>query len=570
MKILEIKDLTISFDNSGSGLNALESVGFSLEKGTTLGIVGESGSGKSVCCMSILRLLGQQAKIKTGSILYRDSPESDPMDILKCDQETLRKIRGNKISMIFQEPMSALNPVLTCGFQMEEILDAHNIVPKHEYQDYCIGWFNKTGIKDADRVYASYPFQLSGGQLQRVMISMALCTKPKILIADEPTTALDVTLQRKILELLQKMKEELGLSILFISHDLSVIKAISDHILVLNNGKQVEYGSSDFIFNHSTQPYTKGLIASKPPLRTKLKRLPTIQDFVSGQSLESFYNDINVISETELLTRIDFFKSKKTILKVNNLHIKYPIKRNIFGKTTKEFHAVNDVNFELRESEVIGLVGESGSGKSSIGKTITGLIPMTSGTCLYNQVDLGTLNPSKWKPYRKEIQIIFQDPMSSLNPKQEIGNSIIEPMVVHNLYSTSNERKQKAADLLESVGLNPDLMNRLPQQLSGGQRQRVCIARALSLNPKLLILDESVAALDVSVQAQVLNLLCDLKEMHKLSYIFITHDFSVVHFIADRILVLKDGKIIEEGPNHSIINQPKEEYTQNLIQSIYH
>ncbi|MBK9272488.1 MAG: ABC transporter ATP-binding protein [Saprospiraceae bacterium] len=568
MKILEVQNLTISFENEGISKNVVNSLCFSLKAGETLGMVGESGSGKSVTCMSILKLLGPKARYKSGSVMWQENEQEQAVDLLKLNAESLRKIRGRRISVIFQEPMSALNPVLTCGFQLTEILQAHQIVPSTEYKKYTLDWFEKVGLKDVDRIYKSYPHQLSGGQLQRVIIAMALCSRPKLVIADEPTTALDVTLQKKILDLIENLKKELGISIIFISHDLSVIKNICDRIIVLKDGLMVESATTEYLFNHSEQAYTKGLINSKPPIRMRLRRLPTVQDFLNGKSMESFYDDSQIIHPTESDQKLANLSLQKPILEIQNLNVQYSIRKNIFGKTSQYLHAVANVNFELRSGEVLGIVGESGSGKSTIGRAILGLVPRQSGNCTYKNSLLPEYNAPEWKSLRKELQIIFQDPYSSLNPRKNVVEAITEPMMVHNIFQKRKERIDKATGILEKVGLSSEFLNRFPHQLSGGQRQRVCIARALVLNPKILVLDESVSALDVSVQAQTLNLLMSLKEEFGLSYLFITHDFSVVHFISDRIMVIKDGKIVEQGPSYQVIKDPQHEYTKHLIDCI--
>ncbi len=568
VKLLEVRDLSVSFESEGVSRNVVNSLYFSIDAGETLGIIGESGSGKSVSCMSILKLLGPYAKYKTGQILWTEPEQKTTVDLLKLDEKSLRLIRGKKISVIFQEPMSALNPVLTCGFQIVEILAAHAIVPKSQYKTYTLKWFEKVGLKDTDRIYRSYPHQLSGGQLQRILIAMALCTNPHIVIADEPTTALDVTLQKKILDLIQELKSEMGLSLIFISHDLSVIKNICNRIMVLKDGQMVETTTTQNLFSSSEQAYTRGLINSKPPLNVRLRRLPTVLDFLQGKPLSTFYDDSQVIHSTEVDQKLLELNQKKAILDVQNLNVQYVIKKNLFGKITKSFDAVKNVSFQLREGEVLGIVGESGSGKSTIGRAILGLTQISSGVCHFMNKVLPEFNSSDWKPFRKELQIIFQDPYSSLNPRKNVGEAITEPMMVHGILNSQKERLTEATLMLQKVGLEPSYLNRYPHQLSGGQRQRVCIARALVLNPKVLVLDESVSALDVSVQAQTLNLLKSLKEEFGLSYLFITHDFSVVNFIADRIIVLKDGCIVEEGPTYQIIQNPKEEYTSQLIQSI--
>ncbi|HRI33451.1 MAG TPA: ABC transporter ATP-binding protein, partial [Saprospiraceae bacterium] len=469
---------------------------------------------------------------------------------------------------IFQEPMSALNPVLTCGYQLGEALLAHNKCKKGEIQSIAESWFSKVGLQDPTRVYHSYPHQLSGGQLQRVLIAIALCCHPKLVIADEPTTALDVSIQKLILDLLKKLKDELNLTLLFISHDLGVVKSICDRVIVMQNGKIVEQNSSAQIFSNPQQPYTQGLINCRPPLNLKLKRLPTVQDFLDGKTKEFWYDQTKLIHSVDQDRHMVELHTQAPLLTVDQLSTRFVKSRTWLGKPKTWFEAVKKAQFEIYPGEVLGLVGESGSGKSSLGKSILGLLETHEGSVTYKEKNLLTLSPSDWRPLRKDLQIIFQDPYSALNPRKKIGSAIIEPMQVHKIYNNSKTRKEKAIEILEIVGLKADHYERYPHQFSGGQKQRICIARALTLSPKFIVCDESVSALDVSIQAQILNLFQDLKERFKLSYLFISHDFSVVNFMADRILVMKDGLIIEEGKSYEVINKPKTTYTQKLIEAI--
>ena len=567
VKILEIQDLSVSFKQGNLWQNAINGINFSVFEGEALGIVGESGSGKSVTSLSIMKLLSSQAKYDSGKILWKEH-ESQTVDLLKLSEDQIRHYRGRKIAMIFQEPMSALNPLLKCGFQVKEALVAHNMGRKSELRCKVEYWFSKVGLEDVARVYDSYPHQLSGGQLQRVLIAIALCCEPKVIIADEPTTALDVTIQKKILDLLEDIRKEMNLTLIFISHDLGVIKNLCDRVLVMQNGQIIESNTAENIFLDAKHPYTQGLINCKPPLNCKIRHLPIVQDFLEGSKKEKWFNDTMIISNQEQQRKLEDFDQSRSLLEVANLQVSYPIERNIFGKVTKSFDAVRDVSFKIRPGESLGLVGESGSGKSSIGLAILNLIQIAGGQVSYDGFAINNYSVQDWKPLRRELQIIFQDPYSSLNPRKRIGDAIVEPMEVHKLYKNYKERKEAALELLLEVGLSEDHFDRYPHQFSGGQRQRICIARSLGLKPKFIVFDESVSALDVSVQAQVLNLLTSLKEKFKLSYLFITHDFSVVNFIADRIIVMKNGEIVEEGLPFQILNYPSTEYTRNLINAI--
>lgn len=564
MNLLQVKDLSISFLQEGNRIDAVRHVNFEILKGETIGLVGESGSGKTVTAMSIMKLLSPNAQYLSGQILW----QGEDKDFLLMSEPEIRPYRGAEVSIIFQEPMSALNPVLTCGYQLGEALLAHNKCKKGEIQSIAESWFSKVGLQDPTRIYHSYPHQLSGGQLQRVLIAIALCCHPKLVIADEPTTALDVSIQKLILDLLKKLKDELNLTLLFISHDLGVVKSICDRVIVMQNGKIVEQNSSAQIFSNPQQPYTQGLINCRPPLNLKLKRLPTVQDFLDGKTKEFWYDQTKLIHSVDQDRHMVELHTQAPLLTVDQLSTRFVKSRTWLGKPKTWFEAVKKAQFEIYPGEVLGLVGESGSGKSSLGKSILGLLETHEGSVRYKEKNLLTLSPSDWRPLRKDLQIIFQDPYSALNPRKKIGSAIIEPMQVHKIYNNSKTRKEKAIEILEIVGLKADHYERYPHQFSGGQKQRICIARALTLSPKFIVCDESVSALDVSIQAQILNLFQDLKERFKLSYLFISHDFSVVNFMADRILVMKDGLIIEEGKSYEVINKPKTTYTQKLIEAI--
>ncbi len=564
MNLLQVKDLSISFLQEGNRIDAVRHVNFEILKGETIGLVGESGSGKTVTAMSIMKLLSPNAQYLSGQILW----QGEAKDFMLMSEPEIRPYRGAEVSIIFQEPMSALNPVLTCGYQLGEALLAHNKCNKGDIQSIAESWFTKVGLQDPTRIFRSYPHQLSGGQLQRVLIAIALCCHPKLVIADEPTTALDVSIQKLILDLLKKLKDEMDLTLLFISHDLGVVKSICDRVIVMQNGKIVEQNSSAQIFSNPQQPYTQGLINCRPPLKLKLKRLPTVQDFLDGKTKEFWFDQTKLIHSVDQDRHMDELHNQVPLLTVDQLSTRFVKSRTWLGKPKTWFEAVKKAQFEIYPGEVLGLVGESGSGKSSLGKSILGLLETHEGSVTYKEKNLLTLSPSDWRPLRKDLQIIFQDPYSALNPRKKIGSAIIEPMQVHQIHNNSKTRKEKAIEILEIVGLKADHYERYPHQFSGGQKQRICIARALTLSPKFIVCDESVSALDVSIQAQILNLFQDLKERFKLSYLFISHDFSVVNFMADRILVMKDGLIIEEGKSYEVINQPKTEYTQKLIAAI--
>ena len=558
--LLKVKDLEIRF---GKGDPVVKSISFTMKRGEVLGIVGESGSGKSVTCLSIIRLLNNQAQRK-GDIFLNET------QISELPESKMVKRRGRDISMIFQEPMSSLNPVHKCGKQVQETILIHQKTTKSEAKDIVLDLFDKVSLLDGKRIYNSYPHELSGGQLQRVMIAMAIANQPQLIIADEPTTALDVTVQKDIINLLKDLKKENNSSIIFISHDLGVVKNIADRILVMNKGEIVEEGTVDQIFNRPEHPYTRGLLACRPPLEERAKRLPTVKDFMSlpeaeiTQMLSDYRVDVN-----EWKLKIKELEDKPVLLKVEDLNKWYPIKKPWFGKPKEYFKALNNVSFKVRKGEVLGLVGESGSGKTTCGRTLLNLIAPTSGNVNFDGQDVFKLDPKQLRKLRKDFQIIFQDPYSSLNPRLKVGDALLEPMNIHNIGNSQNERKEKAIHLLEEVGMGPDSFEKYPHQFSGGQRQRICIARTLSMSPKFIVCDESVSALDVSIQAQILNLLLDLKEKYDLSYLFISHDISVIKFISDNVMVMKEGQIVEKSTAEELYHNPKHPYTKRLIDAIY-
>lgn len=556
MPILSIDNLDISFLKERKYLPVVHQLTYELYENEILGIVGESGSGKSVSSLAIMGLLPSSiSKIANGSIVFEGKDIS-----LLSDQE-FQKIRGNEIAMVFQEPMSSLNPSMKCGMQVAEILEIHTSLSKKEIKNQVISLFEKVKLPNPEELFSKYPHQISGGQKQRVMIAMAIACKPKILIADEPTTALDVTVQKEIIQLLKELQRETKMSILFISHDLSLVSEIANRVLVMYKGQIVEQGIAKEIFENPQHNYTKALIASRPSLDFRLKRLPTIQDFLK----ESFKSEI-VSAEERNKNQLKIY-SKSPLLEVKNIGKDYFSSVGLFGKQ-HSFKAVNDVSFKIYEGETVGLVGESGCGKSTLGNAILQLDKATSGQILYKGNDITNLNKEDIRKLRKEIQIIFQDPYSSLNPRIPIGKAIMEPMKVHGLFANDAERKAKAIEILERVGLGESFFNRYPHEFSGGQRQRIGIARTIALQPKLIVCDESVSALDISVQAQVLNLLNELKENFGFTYIFISHDLAVVKYMSDQVLVMNKGKIEEMADADELYAHPKSEYTKKLIEAI--
>ncbi len=580
--ILQICNLHTHFSTETAIVKAVDGINFDLFQGETLGVVGESGSGKSVTALSVMRLLPMPpAKIIESQILFQNDSTQEPVDLLGISEKKMQQIRGNRIGMIFQEPMTSLNPVFFCGDQIVEVLRLHKKFGKKEARDYTLHLFEKVKLRNPLRIFQAYPHQLSGGQKQRVLIAMALACNPDILIADEPTTALDVTVQQAILDLIIELKETFQMSVLFISHDLGVIAEIADRVLVMFKGKIVEEGQVEPIFKHPQHPYTRSLLACRPPLDFRLRKLPVVDDFMSvtnesGKEIQIHEKPVSLkdiiqkykVPKQEIIDRIDILQQANPILSVRDLNTWYPSKRNFFGKTTEHVKAVNGVSFDLYPGEMLGLVGESGCGKTTLGRSIIRLSEPTSGEVFFQGKSLLEISQEELQKVRKDIQIIFQDPFASLNPRMTIGNAIMEPLKVHGKEHSNKKRKERAIELMENVQLPADFFNRYPHEFSGGQRQRICIARALALEPKLLICDECVSALDVSIQAQVLNLLMELREKHGLTYLFISHDLSVVKFMSDRLIVMNAGKIEEMGLADDIYKHPKKEYTRKLISAI--
>lgn len=574
--LLKINNLHVSFRRDDKWIEAVHGIDFEVFEGKTLGIVGESGSGKSVSNLALMQLLDRRkSRIEADSILLEDS------DISKLNEDQMSEVRGKKIAMIFQEPMTSLNPVYKCGFQVMEAVHLSQQVYKSTSlqvidtsqqptaKEKVLELFRKVMLPNPEVIFDKYPHELSGGQKQRVMIAMALVSNPKVLIADEPTTALDVTVQKEILKLLKDLQRENGMGMIFITHDLGVISEIADDVIVMNKGEIVEKGTVDNILNKAQHPYTKGLIACRPPLDYRLERLPIVKEFLDGVwSDEQQIKRELIITEEERKLSHKRLYSQEPILKVRNLKTWYPLRKGVFGRTYNYIKSVDDVSFDVYPGETLGLVGESGCGKTTLGRSILRLVEPTSGEVIFEGNDITKLNHKELREYRKQAQIIFQDPYSSLNPRICIGDAIAEPMMIHGIEKDAKKRRERVCHLLEEVGLEASHYQRYPHEFSGGQRQRICIARALAVNPKLIICDESVSALDVSVQAQVLNLINRLKKEFHFTYIFISHDLSVVRFMSDRVVVMYNGKIQEMNEADELFNNPQNDYTKKLIEAI--
>lgn len=556
--IIEVKKLSISFGDK----QVLNNINFKVEQGDTLGIVGESGSGKSLTSLAIMGLLSPNVTIHPESeILFRQDDKM--IDLLKLSPKELEEIRGNEIGMIFQEPMTSLNPSLRCGEQVEEEIRLHQNLSKEEAKKKVLHLFEQVKLPNPERIYKAYPHELSGGQKQRVMIAMAISCEPKLLIADEPTTALDVTVQKATLDLLKELQEKNNMSMLFISHDLGVIANVCEEVLVMFRGDVVEQGNVETIFNHPKENYTKGLIACRPRLDERAKRLPTVKDFLENPNFKT-----EIYTEEEREAFHEKIYVNPPILEVKNLK-KYFYPSTLFGNATiPNVKAVDDISFKVYPGETMGLVGESGSGKTTLSRTVLLLEKPTAGEIYYNGIDITKLKKEEIRKLRREIQIIFQDPYSSLNPRHTVAQIITEPMQVHKIGQNKAERLKTASSLLQKVGLSDQDLNKYPHEFSGGQRQRIGIARALALNPKFIICDESVSALDVSVQAQVLNLLNDLKTEFGFTYIFISHDLAVVKYMSDQLLVMQHGEMKELNDADKVYAHPITNYTKELIEAI--
>ena len=532
--LLEIRNLAIQFASEQGVVHAVDGISFHLQKEETLGIVGESGSGKSITALAVMGLLPEAAEVASGAIFFQNK-KGEELDLAVAKQQQLQQLRGNELAMVFQEPMTSLNPVFCCGDQVVEAILQHQNLDKKAAKAQAMEWFGKVKLNDPVRIFNSFPHQLSGGQRQRVMIAMALSNNPSILIADEPTSALDVTVQRSILNLIRELKTEWDGSVIFISHDLAVIAEVADRVLVMRQGRVVEEGPVEEIFHRPKHAYTKQLLL----------------DFKGANKLAT------VVKSEQL-----------PVLKIKNLQTWYPGKRNFFGKIQNYVKAVDGVSFDIYKGETLGLVGESGSGKTTLGRTLLHLQSPSGGEVVYNGQSLTEVPDNQWKNIRRDLQIIFQDPYSSLNPRQMVGPAIMEPMTVHGIGSDKKERQKLAFELLEKVGLEEAHFWRFPKEFSGGQRQRICIARALAVQPKFIVCDECVSALDVTVQSNILRLLKDLQEENNLTYLFISHDISIVRQICDRIAVMKAGRLVELDIAEKVCGEPQNDYTKELMGAV--
>ncbi|HSC38750.1 MAG TPA: ABC transporter ATP-binding protein, partial [Chitinophagaceae bacterium] len=568
--LLSIEQLSIDFQTESGLVPGVKAIDLRVDRGEIVALVGESGSGKSITSLSILQLLpAPPARYTSGKILFSIDGQ-DQIDLLRQSPEQMRGLRGNRIAMIFQEPMTSLNPVFTCGHQVMEAIRLHQHINAPEARQKTLELFEKVKLPNPALIFGRYPHQLSGGQKQRVMIAMAMSCHPALLICDEPTTALDVTVQQTILQLIRELQQTEQMGVIFITHDLGVVAEIADRVAVMYKGAIVEEGPVRQIMQQPQHPYTKGLLACRPALHPKGERLPVVSDFLENGNLKSDISSWKAAADAvpgRSQQAPGSIPQTTNFLKVENLRVWYPSRKSFFGKALEYTKAVDDVTFDVYQGETLGLVGESGCGKTTLGRALLRLVEPSHGKVLLNGRDLLQYTPAELRQQRKNLQIIFQDPYSSLNPRMTIGNAIDEVLHVHHMQPTARQRREKVTDLLEKVSLKPEHYHRYPHEFSGGQRQRIVIARALALNPSFLVCDESVSALDVSVQAQVLNLLNDLKKEFGFTVIFISHDLSVIHYISDRIMVMQKGKIVETGEAGQVYHHPKEAYTQRLIAS---
>ncbi|NJL24078.1 MAG: ABC transporter ATP-binding protein [Calothrix sp. SM1_5_4] len=558
--IIQVRNLSVEFRTDEGTVKAVKNISFDIPRGKTVGLVGESGSGKSVTSLAIMRLIpNPPGKVTSGQILLNGQ------DLLAMSESQMREIRGNKVSMIFQEPMTSLNPVFTVGDQIAETLMLHQNMSKAAALAKSEDLLNQVGIPNPKERINSYPHELSGGQRQRVMIAMAIACEPDVLIADEPTTALDVTIQKQILDLLADLQKKYQMSILFITHDLGVIADIADEVVVMYRGDIVEKGDSASIFTKPQHPYTKGLLACRPSLEANPRRLPVVSDFMTADGKEKVL-DTHALKQQKQTRAVS--DQQSVLLELKNVKKHFPLKKGFFGGVKSWVKAVDDVTLTVRKGRTLGLVGESGCGKTTLGRTILRLIEPTEGQIIYNGTDITKLDREQMRAMRRKMQIIFQDPYASLNPRMTIGAALMEPMIIHGLGQNRAERLEMAGELMKKVGLDRAMLNRYPHEFSGGQRQRICIARALAVKPEFIICDESVSALDVSIQAQILNLLLDLQEELHLTYVFISHDLAVVKFISDEVAVMYNGKVVELNDAVGIYENPQHDYTKKLLSAI--
>lgn len=548
--LLEVQGLNIHFGEK----TVVENLSFVLPRGKTLAIVGESGSGKSLSALSLLGLLPSNAQVVAQKMNFSPQPDVE-YELLKLRPTTLQTIRGKAIGMIFQEPMSSLNPLQRCGQQIDEVLRRHLDLNPSQSRKRSLEWLERVKIQDPERIYRAYPHEISGGQKQRVMIAMAMCCHPALLLADEPTTALDATVQKEILLLMQELQTDFNTSILFISHDLSLVAGFADEVLVMHQGKLIESGAVDAVFQSPQAAYTKALLHCRPPLDRQVHRLPTIEDYEQEVATEVLAAEITKDSTPD----------PPTLLDVEHLSTWFPLRKSWFGQPRTWLKAVQDASFSIKKGQTLGLVGESGSGKTTLGRSILHLIEPSGGQINFAGQNISKFQPEALRSIRREMQIVFQDPYSSLNPRLPVGLAITEPMKVHGIGTSEQDRVERAIDLLEQVGLSADHFERFPHEFSGGQRQRLCIARALAVQPSLLVCDEAVSSLDVSVQATVLNLLKDLQAKQGLTYLFISHDLAVIRFMCDEVMVMKDGVIVEKGAATQVFEEPVHPYTQALL-----
>ena len=554
--LIEIKNLSLSFPSEDGYRRVLHHLSLSIPKGKTLGVLGESGSGKSLTALALMRLLPKTVKVDSGEILYHHA-DGKIVDLLSLSEKEMLSYRGKRIAMIFQEPMTSLNPTIRLGQQVAEVLKIHTDLSAQAIYEKVIALFKKVKLPRPEKLYKAYPHEVSGGQKQRVMIAMALAVEPDLIIADEPTTALDVTVQKRVLDLLAEIQKEYKTAILFITHDIGVMAHIADEIAVLYNGKKVEQGTAKAIIKQPQEPYTKGLIACQPPIETRPQRLLTVDDFLQEKA---------DVVQRSLTSTAQY--DKPPILEVNHVDVEYTVQRNFFGKETRSYKAVADVSFQLFRGETLGLVGESGCGKTSLSRALLRLLPYRQGDIYFAGKSIDDFNASEMTDFRRRFQIVFQDPYSALNPRITVGSTIMEVFKVHRKGKPEN-RRERVLKLLKQVGLDETAYDRYPSEFSGGQRQRIVIARALAVEPEVLICDESVSALDVSVQAQILNLLNDLKDRYGLTYLFISHDLSVVKYMSDRIMVMQNGQLVELDTAEKVFFEPQREYTKQLLEAVF-
>ncbi|MEQ1745632.1 MAG: ABC transporter ATP-binding protein [Saprospiraceae bacterium] len=552
--LLQIHDLSIAFPSERGTVLAVKNVSLHIAPGETLGLVGESGSGKSVTALSIMGLLPRPAEV-SGNFQFSPTPKLETLKPETC--------RGKEIAMIFQEPMTSLNPVFRCGYQITEAIRLHQRTTASQAREQALALFGKVKLPDPQRIFRAYPHELSGGQKQRVMIAMALAGQPRLLIADEPTTALDVTVQKAILDLLRELRSDAGLAMLFISHDLGVIAEIADRVLVMRQGEIVEAGSVAQVLENPAHPYTRGLLACRPSLHRKVRRLPTVQDYLNDDTVQPV-----LVRERETAERRADLLRHSPLLEIKNLSVQYPVRRHFLETGSQWVQALQDVSFEVFPGEIFGLAGESGCGKTTLGRVASRLLQPSEGAVWYRKLNLEALPAKDFRPLRREIQMVFQDPYSSLNPRMPIGEALLEGMRAYQLHGSERRRQEMTAELLKKVGLEADHARRLPHEFSGGQRQRICLARALALEPKLLVCDEVVSALDVSVQADILNLLLDLQRDFGLTYLFVSHDLSVIRQMCDRVLIMRQGRVEALGHPEVLFENPENEYVRALLEAV--